>query len=379
MKLEWKVCFRAGVSIFLLFLCIHYWTDFAGLLTVFVGATSSLLIGGVIAYLINILMTFYEKYYFVNSRKPFAKKSRRPVCMVAAFLTLIAIAVLIVWLVASQLVDCLKLIFAELPAAINDLIDLLEKYSVLPHDIANLLSSINWQSQIQKIFSFVNTGVGNVLNVVVSAVTSVFSGVVTTFLGVIFAIYLLLGKERLSGQTDRVMKRYLKKGWYDKTMYVLKVLNDCFHRYIVGQCIEAVIIGILCTIGMAILRLPYASMIGSLVGFTALIPVAGAYIGAIVGAFMIFMVSPVQAVIFLIFLVILQQLEGNLIYPRVVGSSLGLPAIWVLAAVTVGGGMLGVIGMWLGVPLAAACYRLLREDVNKSFRERKETQKENIK
>lgn len=379
MKLEWKVCFRAGVSIFLLFLCIHYWTDFAGLLTVFVGATSSLLIGGVIAYLINILMTFYEKYYFVNSRKPFAKKSRRPVCMVAAFLTLIAIAVLIVWLVASQLVDCLKLIFAELPAAINDLIDLLEKYSVLPHDIANLLSSINWQSQIQKIFSFVNTGVGNVLNVVVSAVTSVFSGVVTTFLGVIFAIYLLLGKERLSGQTDRVMKRYLKKGWYDKTMYVLKVLNDCFHRYIVGQCIEAVIIGILCTIGMAILRLPYASMIGSLVGFTALIPVAGAYIGAIVGAFMIFMVSPVQAVIFLIFLVILQQLEGNLIYPRVVGSSLGLPAIWVLAAVTVGGGMLGVIGMWLGVPLAAACYRLLREDVNKPFRERKETQKENIK
>lgn len=372
MKLEWKVCFRAGVSIFLLFLCIHYWTDVAGLLTVFVGATSSLLIGGVIAYLINILMTFYEKHYFVNSEKSLVEKSRRPVCMTAAFLTLIAIAVLIVWLVASQLVDCLKLIFAELPGAINDLIDLLEKYSVLPHDIANLLSSINWQSQIQKIFSFVNTGVGNVLNVVVSAVTSVFSGVVTTFLGTIFAIYLLLGKEKLGGQTDRVMKRYLKKGWYDKTMYVLKVLNDCFHRYIVGQCIEAVIIGILCTIGMAVLRLPYASMIGSLVGFTALIPVAGAYIGAIVGAFMIFMVSPVQAVVFLVFLVILQQLEGNLIYPRVVGSSLGLPAIWVLAAVTVGGGMLGVIGMWLGVPLAAVCYRLLREDVKKPFRERKE-------
>lgn len=368
MKFDWKFCFRIGISVFILYLCIHYWTNVAGMLTVFVGAASSLLIGGVIAYLINILMMFYEKHYFVNSQYSVVYKSRRPVCMAAAFLTLIAIAVLIIWLVASQLVDCLKLIFAELPYAINSLIDLLDKNNLLPQNISDMLSSIDWQSKIQEIFSFVNTGVGNFLNVVVSTVTSVFSGVVTGFLGIIFAIYLLLGKEKLSRQADRVMKRYLKKNWYDKTMYVLSVVDDCFHRYIVGQCIEAVIIGVLCTIGMVILRLPYATMIGSLVGFTALIPVAGAYIGAIVGAFMIVMISPVQAVVFLVFLVILQQIEGNLIYPRVVGSSLGLPAIWVLAAVTVGGGMLGIVGMWLSVPLAAACYRLLREDVNKTSR-----------
>ena len=157
----------------------------------------------------------------------------------------------------------------------------------------------------------------------------------------------------------------MKDGIYTKTKYILTVLNDCFHKYIVGQCTEAVILGVLCTLGMLLLRLPYATMTGTVVAFTALIPVAGAYIGAAVGAFMILTVSPMKAVIFLIFLVVLQQLEENLIYPRVVGSSMGLPAIWVLAAVTIGGGVMGIAGMLLGVPLAAAIYRLLREYVNK--------------
>lgn len=148
--------------------------------------------------------------------------------------------------------------------------------------------------------------------------------------------------------------------------YVLSVLNDSFHKYIVGQCTEAVILGVLCTIGMLILGLPYATMIGALIALTALIPVAGAYIGAGVGAFMVLTVSPIQAVIFLVYIVILQQLEGNLIYPRVVGSSMGLPAIWVLVAVTIGGGVMGIPGMLLGVPLAATFYRLIRDDVKKS-------------
>ena len=144
---------------------------------------------------------------------------------------------------------------------------------------------------------------------------------------------------------------------------VMKVTDDCFHSYIVGQCIEAAILGSLCAVGMMLLRLPYSLMIGALVGVSALIPIAGAYIGAVVGAVMIFSVSPVQALIFLVFLVILQQLEGNLIYPRTVGSSLGLPGIWVLAAVTVGGGVMGVLGMIVFVPLTATVYRLLAEYV----------------
>lgn len=144
-----------------------------------------------------------------------------------------------------------------------------------------------------------------------------------------------------------------------------KEKRTCFHKYIVGQCTEALILGALCTVGMWIFGFPYATMTGAVIAFTALIPVAGGYIGAAVGAFMIMTVSPMKAILFLVYIVVLQQLEGNLIYPRVVGSSMGLPAIWVLAAVTVGGGVMGIVGMLIGVPLAATLYRLLREDVNK--------------
>jgi predicted PurR-regulated permease PerM len=174
----------------------------------------------------------------------------------------------------------------------------------------------------------------------------------------------LLERDSLHRQFGKLLRRLLPTKWQGRFSYLMHTLDDCFHRYIVGQCLEAAIIGMLCSLGMMLLRLPYATMVGALVGFTALIPVAGAYIGASVGAFMILTVDPVQALIFLVFLVILQQLEGNLIYPKVVGSSLGLPGIWVLAAVTVGGGIMGITGMLLGVPLAAAAYRLLREDVN---------------
>ena len=174
-----------------------------------------------------------------------------------------------------------------------------------------------------------------------------------------------MGKERLGHQFRRLLDTYWKPRWTEKLYYVLRTVDNCFHRFIVGQCVEAVILGLLCILGMLIFRFPYAGMIGALIGFTALIPVAGAYIGAVVGALMIFTVSPIQALLFLVFLVVLQQLEGNLIYPRVVGSSIGLPGIWVLAAVTVGGGLLGVGGMLLGVPLTAAVYQLLRHDMNR--------------
>ena len=148
-------------------------------------------------------------------------------------------------------------------------------------------------------------------------------------------------------------------------MHVLSIFNGSFHSYIVGQCMEAVILGVLCTLGMLVFKFPYAGMIGALVGCTALIPIAGAYIGAAVGAIMMLTISPIKALLFLLFIVILQQLEGDLIYPRVVGQSIGLPAMWVLAAITVGGGLMGIPGMLIGVPLAAGCYQLLKESVNK--------------
>lgn len=372
MKTDAKSLLKIGTAIFLLYLCIHYWTGISGFLLTIVGTAFPLTLGCVIAYLINILMSWFERHYFPNSVRPAVTKSRRIVCMIAAILSMLAIVALIVWLVLPQLIDCIMLIINILPDAIEKLLVQIENLHILPEDIFNFLEGIDWKSQIGKIIESVTSGVGSVMGTVIKTVSSVFSGLVTALLAVIFALYILIGKDRLGSQFRRVMHRYLRPKWFDKVMYFLSILNDCFHKFIVGQCIEAVVLGLLCTIGMSIFRFPYATMIGALIAFTALIPVAGAYIGAGVGAFMILTVSPMQALLFLVFIVILQQLEGNLIYPRIVGSSIGLPGIWVLAAVTIGGGIMGVVGMLLGVPLAAALYRILRDDLKKDSLYREE-------
>ena len=365
MKLEWKTCLKAAVSVFALYLCIHYWPAVASVISAIFSAATPLLVGAALAYFLNLLMSAYEKHLFPGSRKRVVAKLRRPLCLVGAILTLIAIVALVIGLVVPQLVSCVQLILAELPGFMTGLLVQIERWGILPENIIDVLENIDWKSRIGQIVELVTTGLGGVMDVVISTVSTVFSGLVTALMSLIFAIYLLMSKDILRGQWHRLTARYLPQKWRDRLDYVLVTLNDCFHRYIVGQCTEAVILGMLCALGMWILRIPYAAMVGALIAFTALIPVAGAWIGAGVGAFMILMVSPVKALIFLIFIVILQQLENNLIYPKVVGSSIGLPGIWVLAAVTVGGGVLGVVGMLLGVPVAAALYRMLRDDVHK--------------
>lgn len=368
MNIEWKTCFKIGASIFLLYLAIYYWPSLTAMVSMLIGAATPLIIGACIAYMINILMSLYEKHYFPKTKRKRIIQSRTPVCMILALLTLFAIIALVIGLVIPELISCIGLVIAQLPGALGQLVKLLEKWDILPQDILDFLSAVDWQSKIGEIVNMLTSGIGNVMSIILKTLSSVFSGVVTALLGLIFAIYLLLSRDKLGNQCKRVMKRYIKESWYEKIVYTLEILNDCFRRYIIGQCTEAVILGILCTLGMLLLRLPYATMIGALIAFTALIPIAGAYIGGGAGAFMILMISPVKAVIFVVFLVLLQQFEGNLIYPRVVGSSMGLPAIWVLAAVTVGGGLMGILGMLLGVPVAAALYRLLRNDVNKPLK-----------
>lgn len=365
MKVDWKTCARVGISAFLLYLCITYWPAFTALFDRLLQAATPLLMGCVLAYAINILMTFYEAHYFPQSKASALIKSRRPVCMLAAFLTLSVLLTFIVKLVVPELVSCVKLLVGQVPPAIDDLLAWLETKNIVPENILASLQTVDWRARAQQMISILTSGISSVMGAAVSAAFSVFSGAITALLALIFSIYLLMGKEKLGNQIHRLMLRYVKPGIYTKIRYVLSVLNDSFHKYIVGQCTEAVILGALCTAGMLVLNLPYATMTGAVIAFTALIPVAGAYIGAGVGAFMILTVSPVKAVIFLIFIVVLQQLEGNLIYPRVVGSSLGLPAIWVLTAVTIGGGLMGIPGMLLCVPLASALYRLIKEDINR--------------
>ena len=366
MKIDWKSCFKIVLSLFVLYLCIHFSPDVFSFLGNLLGAATPLVAGGILAYLLNILMSFYERHYFPKSKKAIVIKTRRPLCMTLAILTLFAIAALVLGLVVPELISCTTLLISKLPGFITFCIDKIEELGVLPQEIIPTLEAVDWNSRIEQLLGFVTSGIGNVVNILINTVFSVFSGVVTAFLSIIFAIYLLASKDSLKNQITRVSRRYMKESFYSKTTYVLGILDDCFHKYIVGQCTEAVILGALCTVGMWILRLPYATMIGAVIAFTALIPIAGAYIGAIVGAFMIFTVSPIQSLIFLIFILVLQQLEGNLIYPRVVGSSIGLPAFWVLAAVTLGGGVLGVWGMLLGVPIAAALYRIVKSDVSKA-------------
>lgn len=365
MKLNLKTLFKIGISVFLLFLCIYHWPSFFKFILTVLGAASPLIVGCALAFILNILMGFYEKHYFKKSKNISLQKSRRPVCLILAILTLLAIIAVVISLVLPQLISCIKHIISVLPSAINNVIEALSKSEYISKDLVATLSSIDWRSKIGEIANTLFSGLGSVVDVVVSTITSVFTGVVTAFIGIIFAAYLLLQKETLARQGDKLMQRYLKESVMNKIKYVLSILNDCFRRYIIGQCTEAVILGVLCTLGMLILGLPYATMIGAFIAFTALIPIAGAYIGAGVGAFMIVMVSPIKALVFLIFIVVLQQLEGNLIYPRVVGSSIGLPGIWVLAAITIGGGVMGVGGMLLGVPLAATIYRIIKNDVNK--------------
>lgn len=364
MKIEWKTCFKVGISIFLLYLCIHYWDAVQTLFGRLIGSALPLIVGCAIAFVTNILMKFYESHYFPKTKKKFLNSSRRPVCITAAFLTVILIVVLVVSLIVPQLVSCVKLLVAELPDAIKFVIAKVDAWGIVPDNITDVLAGIDWKSRIGSLLEAFTSGVGNVMDVVFAAVTSVFSGIVTGFLAIIFAIYILASKERLAAQFKKLFGKYMSKGFSNKFTHVVATLNLSFRNFIVGQCTEALILGVLCTIGMLIFRLPYAAMIGALIAFTALIPVAGAYIGAIVGAFMILTVSPVKALIFLVFILVLQQLEGNIIYPKVVGSSIGLPAIWVLAAVTIGGGMFGVLGMLVAVPIAATIYTFLKEEVN---------------
>lgn len=365
MKRNWDGCIKAGVTVFLLYLALRYWPSVCNLLTLLLGAASPLLIGCVIAYLVNILMALYERHWFSKTKSTIMIKIRRPACMLLAFVSLAAVVILVVALVVPELISCIGVIFSAVPDVLDAIVDFIARLEIVPEKILSPLESVDWSSKISQIANTLVSGVGSVMDVVVATATSVFSGVFNGFMALIFSIYLLLGKDKLSRQFRKLTDRYLNPSWNHKILHILSVVNDSFHKYVVGQCTEAVILGVLCAVGMMILRLPYASMIGALIAVTALIPVAGAYIGGGVGALMIFSVSPIQAVIFVVYLVILQQVEGNLIYPKVVGSSLGLPAIWVLAAVTIGGGILGILGMLLGVPIASSVYRLLQEDINK--------------
>ena len=305
MILDWKCCFRVIVTAVVIFLVINYWNPFINFIGLILGAGLPLILGGIIAYIANILTRFYERHFFPKTKKKFLKKITRPICIFLTFLSIGLLIFLLINMILPELISCVQILLDGIIKTISNLIEWVkvqESLGVLLKDTSLLnLEKLNLQDAISKGIDVLMTGVGGAMSSVVGIFSSVFGTTITIVVALIFSIYLLLDKDRLGNECNKFMDVYLGKNIKNKIMYVLENLDKSFHSFIVGQCLEAVILGLLCMIGMWILRLPYASMIGCLVGFTALVPIVGAYIGAIVGAFMIFTVSPVQALIFLVF------------------------------------------------------------------------------
>lgn len=331
------------------------------------GIVFPLVLGGIMAYILNIVMRRLEKWYFPKSRNKLVQKTKRMVCIFLSLFLIVLIIFLVFRLVIPELINTITMIGHWIPIELAKLQEFLAEHSDQIPELEKWINSLSfdWEATAQKLLSYLTSGVGGILGSTLSLVGTISIGVTNFVIGLIFAIYILANKEKLKRQLMKIARAYCKPALVEKALGVLKVANETFSSFIVGQCTEAVILGTLCVIGMKICQFPYAPMIGAFVGATALIPVVGAYLGGAVGFLMILTVSPLKAVLFVVFLVILQQLEGNIIYPRVVGSSIGLPGMWVLAAVTIGGGLAGVGGMLLGVPLTATIYKLLRSDVNK--------------
>lgn len=324
-------------------------------------------IGCGIAYVLNLLIVRLEHLPALASKSSPLYPARRVLSISGALVIIAAVLVLLVVIILPQLGDAFRVMLLGIPPLLDEFSQWLGTFADPSPQIEQWLNTldINWPQFLEKTASYLTSGVGNIFSSAITLVSNVGGVVMQVVIAFIFALYLLAGKERLAGQFRSLSQVYLSENINRRLMYVLSTANDTFSRFFIGQFTEAIIIGVLCTVGMLIFRFPYATMVGTLVGATALLPVVGAYLGAGVGAFMILTVNPLQAVAFLIFIAILQQLEGNLIYPRVVGSSIGLPGIWVLAAVTVGGGLGGIFGMLLAVPVTATVYKLIRNDVHR--------------
>ena len=301
---------------------------------------------------------------------------RRPLCLLISIVLIFAILSAVVSLVLPEIGKAIMLMVDGVPEWLEKVkewcIQYAKDYPLVYETIMEL--DIDWEATAKNLLNIIGTGTIGVVGNTVTGIIGAFGGIVDFVIALIFAIYVLLSKETLAGQMRKLLKAFLPERVKGTVLHVTETAHGIFSAFITGQCIEAVILGSLCAVGMLIFRFPYAAMIGVLVGVTALIPVVGAFIGAGVGGFLILMNDPFQALMFVIFIVVLQQIEGNIIYPKVVGSSVGLPAMWVLAAVTVGGGLGGIVGMLFAVPTASVLYTLLRETTEKRLEKKKKAE-----
>ena len=324
-----------------------------------------------IAFILNVLLNFVENKLFKklnNKNYKTWSKLKRPVSVIITFIIIITIIVFILGLLIPQLQNTVSLFTKNFDTYKEQTIEILNNFGINSESINNYSTSIN--NLKNEITSYINNNRNEIMQITIGVASSFLGSITSIIIGIVFAIYILLKKEDLSRQFKKILKAYLPEKYERRIEEIANLSNITFGNFISGQCLEALIIGLLCFIGMLILQIPYASTISVLVGFTALIPVFGAFIGTFIGAFLIFMVEPFKALIFIIFIIILQQLEGNIIYPKVVGKSVGLPSIWVMVAVTIGASIYGVLGMILSVPLCSILYSIIKTDVNLKIEEK---------
>ncbi len=325
-----------------------------------VSLISPLILGFAFAVVLNVPMSFFEAHIGKKKSNKALSKIRRPLCFILALALIIGVLVGIIWLVIPELAGAVKLIVQSVIDLVNKLNAMNEEeLSRLP--LGNVLLSVDWNKLVVTLQMWIKNQGGVIMNTAITTVTSLVGSVFDFFVAFVFSVYLLFNKETLKKQAKRLVRAWLHNNFGEWLIHASSVVSKNFKSFISGQSLEAVILGLLCMVGMLILRIPYAPMVGALVGVTALIPVVGAFIGTIVGAFMILTVNPVKAVVFVVYLLILQQIEGNLIYPKVMGSRVNLPGMWILASVTVGGGIGGPMGMLLSVPIASSAYMLIKE------------------
>lgn len=367
-KLQGLVLFTAFVVVIL----VNYKSVFQ-VLKVGFNIIFPFILGAVLAFIINAPMQFFERHLFKNEKmknKKAAQKIARPASLLISLLAIIAVLMIVIFVVVPELGKTL----GSLGKTISDFLP------VLQDQINHLFKNENFITQwvdnldLQKIINtavdFLKNGVGNVLNSTYTIVASVVHGLTTFFISFVFACYIVLQKEKLEIQIRKVFYAFFKEKTVKKILNVCNLAYHTFLNFLTGQCVEAVILGMMFFVAMSIFRFPYALLVGVLIAFTALIPIFGAFIGCAVGAFLLLMVDPIRAVAFLIMFLILQQIEGNFIYPHVVGNSVGLPSIWVLVAVSVGGSLMGVAGMLFFIPATSVVYKLFRDYVYKRLKEK---------
>ncbi len=365
-----NIFFVIGFTVFLIFMAVNI-TDIWKFVLKLVSYASPVIVGLAIAYVLNILMRVLEDrvfFFMKKSKHKFIRKALRPLTLVLTFIVFLGLITVLIAVVWPDLEETVVSLSTKLPAYFNELkawgIETLEGFRF---DTAWLEEfTIDWKAITTAVQSFFDS---DSTSAIIGGAASFAGGLVNSVIGVVFsfviAVYFLAQKERICAFTTRMCRAFLPDRVCDRLFHVTEVSNSVFSNFIRGQCTEAVIFGVLCYIGMLIFRFPYAGIISIVVGITALVPIVGAIIGEVFGAVLILTVNPLQALLFLIFVLVLQQLEGSLIYPRVVGTSVGLPGVLVFAAVIIGGNIGGVVYSLVSVPVCAVIYTLLREEMVK--------------